>query len=123
MVPPLKPLPGGTLTDAVANGPWVASMPATVGSGPRWYGLSAAAAGWAVISVTRAARTSMMSPGSRRDVPAGRMVYLPRGVRAAPQRWDGRPHIAQFTARLAGRFLFVNGGPAGQEGSPGGLIA
>src|SRR5438477_8460630 len=105
MVPPLKPLPGGTLTDEVANGPRLASMPATVGSGPRWYGLSEAACGWAeagyaVVNMTRAATANMTSltdrtrnppharPGPCRDVPAVRMVLPPHASPRPFQRWD-----------------------------------
>ncbi|GAA0340864.1 hypothetical protein GCM10010151_33100 [Actinoallomurus spadix] len=56
-MPPLKPLPGGTLTCAVANVPRLAATLARVGSGPRWYGLPAADAGQvATVSAIAAAR-------------------------------------------------------------------
>ncbi|MGW6646823.1 hypothetical protein [Streptomyces iakyrus] len=60
----MKPLPGETFVSAVANVPrWAATL-LTVGSGPRWYGLSAAAAGWIETSVasrpvTAAARAAL----------------------------------------------------------------
>src|SRR6187402_2307039 len=75
MVPPLKPLPGDTLICAVAKGPYVAATLATVGSGPRWYGLSAADADRVAITVAATATPtatdarSMLT--SRRDRRAG----------------------------------------------------
>src|SRR4051794_27851039 len=84
-MPPLKPLPGGTLADAVANGPRLASIMAIVGSGPRWYGLpdvSASAGRTPNVAsiVTPAAITAAIAAAasaiSRADVPFRRMTDL-----------------------------------------------
>src|SRR5947208_15727822 len=69
MVPPLKPWPAGTVICAVANGPYVAATLATVGSGPRWYGLSAADADCVVTATAavRSPRTIARTAVPRRD--------------------------------------------------------
>src|SRR5262245_3567574 len=86
MVPPPKPATlDGTVVCEIANVPRVASMLATVGSGPRWNGLSAAyadggAAATLAISAsateirataTRATVTRAAVRTGRREVPGG----------------------------------------------------
>src|SRR5215218_3499405 len=75
MYPPPNPLPGGTVSCAVAKVPREAATLATVGSGPRWYGLSAADADWVVKTVVMtaaAARPAVARSVTRRLRDPGR---------------------------------------------------
>src|SRR5205085_215935 len=77
MVPPLNPLPGGTLTDAVANVPRVAATLARVGSGPRWDGFPAADARTTANPEARTAAV-MATAATTRLLTWNRITSLPR---------------------------------------------
>ncbi|WP_281179574.1 hypothetical protein [Dactylosporangium aurantiacum] len=103
----MKPLPGGTVSCAVANVPYAAATLATVGSGPRWYGLSArvlAASADGIITAATATATTPTTPAVNavtrddllRRVPP-RRVEGSAGTFVSPFRSSMNPFVSADT--------------------------